>query len=209
MKKCFLSFKWADIVCVNKRQMDRFDIRSISIHYITGNKLNELRLKCVSRAEVDEWIRKFRDRGIGRHDFKIPKQQSLEKILFGYRKMPITYYGYLISLKQSLHNVNNRRIFDNFKEIIGVRKIYVDESLRDSDVEIQVYEKNDKSKNEGLVNENAPFISKKESDITKVSYDKMDMTDNSKIRDNSNVTRGKVNVMDFSKIDSRIHSSNK
>jgi hypothetical protein len=55
-KQCYLSFKWGDIVCVNKRQFNIFDIRTISIHYKRGSKLNELRLKCAIRSEVDKWI---------------------------------------------------------------------------------------------------------------------------------------------------------
>jgi hypothetical protein len=209
-KDTYISIKWNEIVCVNKRQVDRFDIRTVSIHYLTGKRLNELRLKCVSRAEVDEWIARFRDRGIGRHDFKISNESSIDKILTGYRKRPIKYYTSLNKLIESINTINNVRIFEKLKETAGIKKSYLDESLRDSDIEIHIYDKNDKSKNDVNLNENIPFINKKEADNTKISFEKMDMTENSKLnKDMSIITKGKIKVMNFGKNDSRIYSSNK
>jgi hypothetical protein len=49
------------------------------------------------------------------------------------------------------------------------------------------------------MNENIPFIMYEANN----TYARIDMSDNSKIRVNSNVTREKINVMDFGKNDSK------
>lgn len=51
-----------DIVCINKRQIDKNDVYKFSIHYYGANrKLKEIKLKANSRSEMNNWIKRLRE----------------------------------------------------------------------------------------------------------------------------------------------------
>jgi hypothetical protein len=79
MLKAFLTIPWEKIICVNKRQIEKQDLYTFSIHYFNEkNKQTEIRLKCISRSECDDWIKKFntnKEYRIKKFKFVIPKEE--------------------------------------------------------------------------------------------------------------------------------------
>jgi hypothetical protein len=184
-KSIYIAIEWNDILCVNKHQIDRFDLRTFSIHYKKGKCIYEIRLKCVSRSEVDEWIERFQEKGISRHDFKI--ELTIDKLLTSFRKKPELYYTGLNKIVSAIHDNINKDVFDMLKENSIAQK-YVNEYLHNSDINVNVNDSNDKSNTEVPHNENIPFMNK---------IDTSKLTETNK--DNSILRKGKIKVMDFAK----------
>lgn len=63
-KNVYLYIKFENILCVNKNQIDKYDVNKLSIHYkcgnSVGNKVKEVKLKTNSRRETDIWIHRLK-----------------------------------------------------------------------------------------------------------------------------------------------------
>jgi hypothetical protein len=146
MIKPFLSIDWNKIVCVNKRQVERNDLYTFSIHYYIGTnsgKLIELRLKCISRSEVDDWVKKFngiKDLRIQKHRFVEYQGESRyeDVIKQSYMLNPKEYYIKLYKSTMLMYIYLKKSFFKQFKKRFGRKGYRVNEIISPKDVITQI-----------------------------------------------------------------------
>jgi hypothetical protein len=128
MNKPFVTINWDKLVCVNKRQVERNDLYTFSIHYHTNkNKLCEIRLKCGSRSEVDEWVRKFnssREHRIQKHLFPVHKDEHRyeEMVKQPYMLNPRDYYMKLYKTTLLMYTYIKKSFFKQLRRQHLARK---------------------------------------------------------------------------------------
>jgi hypothetical protein len=173
----FLKICWKKIICVNKRQIDRHDLHTFSIHYFnSSNKASEIRLKCISRSEVDEWLRKFNKTAphkIEKHKFtkhnneykyhEIIKQPYMLKPKEYYMKMHKGSVLIYISLKKFFF-IQLRRLYAPHSIRGREEHKSKDKPIASKDINIIIV--NDKSSEDSEHhNENQPLVTNANNDV--------------------------------------------
>jgi len=150
------------IVCVNKRQIIITDRNTLSIHYKEGRKIYEIRLKCLSRIDVDDWIAKFRSFGISQYNFGIPEDEKADNYIRNNLKQNFELRYIIVKMVQYFNYykiMKKRYVFDLIKHYQKTNQIYKEES-EDLQIEfINVDIKSDKRSNRDI-GENMPLVSK-------------------------------------------------
>ena len=131
--------KCEDIICINKRQMNRDDINKFSVYYRTtglkvfSNSIVEIKLKAASRRETDLWIERLRAKiKPKKYQFKIKeKQNPIETVLKeGYKMTPKAFYLKLSCLEYILTKKYMQEFIFNIK--YARPEIEISNNLNDS-----------------------------------------------------------------------------
>ena len=80
-KNKFLEIKRENVIAINKRQIDKYDVFKFSIYWQNPNedKINEIKLKTDSRYNTDRWIRDLRKIiNPKRYEFKYDKENYID-----------------------------------------------------------------------------------------------------------------------------------
>ena len=80
-KNKFLEIKRENVIAINKRQIDKYDVFKFSIYWQNPNedKINEIKLKTDSRYNTDRWIKDLRKIiNPKRYEFKYDKENYID-----------------------------------------------------------------------------------------------------------------------------------
>ena len=80
-KKLFLEIPRENVIAINKRQIDKYDVFKFSIYYQNPKEdiIHEIKLKAKSRADTDNWIKNLREEiAPKRYEFKYDKENYID-----------------------------------------------------------------------------------------------------------------------------------
>lgn len=117
MKKIFKKIKFEDIICVNKRQVNKDDVNKFSIHYKTKQKLEEIKLKASGRKATELWIVMLRRKITEKNDlFHLEDgEENIKENLKGYKQYPKECFVKLGRLEFMLNTILLHEFFIKFK----------------------------------------------------------------------------------------------
>lgn len=123
MTKEFLRLNLSDVISINKRQLNREDINKFSIFYYKNkntNEVSEVKLKTLSRKELDIWINRLRT-FIKPAKFVFSYQNEeigcneYLNLIENYKKLPEKKFYSFKNLEYIIERRKKVKFFDNFK----------------------------------------------------------------------------------------------
>ena len=123
MNKEFIKINVCDIISINKRQLDRNDVNKFSIFYYKNKKTNEvseIKLKTLSRKELDIWINRLRTFiKPAKFVFSFTNNEiscnEYLNLIESYKKLPEKKYYSFKNLEYIIQRRNKLKFFENFK----------------------------------------------------------------------------------------------
>ena len=125
----YLKINTRDIVAINKRQTNRYDVNKISVYYKKNEKSNqiiEIKLKAQSRREADIWIQRLRFIiKPNKFEFKNKKGETIKTIvdeifpISKFKNQPNTFYIFLKKIEHLIKR-KNKLLFFHYLRIRGL-----------------------------------------------------------------------------------------